>query len=195
MDGMTNLMRREAARVLSQTAQKRDAIVTGYDPDHYMVKVSIQPEGRLTGWIPLVTPWAGNGWGLFAPPQIGSVVKIDYLEGDKESPVATGSYFNAQIRPLSCPSGEFWLVHKNGQFVKLLNDGTIASSGTWNHTGALNVVGNVAVTGNVTATGDITDQSATTAESMHAMRTKYNSHVHPGVTTGGGSTGTTTQTM
>ena len=44
----------------------RQGTVTAYDPDNYAVKVQLQPTGEETGWIPLSSPWVGNGWGLAA---------------------------------------------------------------------------------------------------------------------------------
>jgi hypothetical protein len=87
-------------------------------------------------------------------------------------------FFNNSIQPLEVPSGEFWLVHKSGQYFKLLNDGTIDSMGTWNHIGPLNVKGDVTVTGNVFVTEDITDQTLTTNETIRSMRHIYDIHVH-----------------
>ncbi len=192
MHGLTNIMRREAQRAMSQVAQKRMGIVTGYDPDHYAVKVRIQPEDVSTGWIPLAAQAVGNGWGIYAPPSMGDVIEVDFLEGDKESGIAGARFFSASVKPLSVPSGEFWLVNASGACLKFHNDGAVQL----NAATALNVVAPVVnVTGSLFVTGDITDNSTTTNETIATMRSRYNSHVHGGVQTGGGTTATTIQTM
>jgi uncharacterized protein involved in type VI secretion and phage assembly len=168
-----NVVRQESQMATSHLAFSRAGIVKNYDPDRHSVRVLIQPEGILTGYIPVKEPWVGNGWGMYAPPSIGDVVDVHFLQGSKDSSGIEGRYYSARTKPLSVPSGEFWLVHKNGQYFKFKNDGTIQTNGTWNHTGDLHV------TGNITATQDITDHTGTTNESMRAMRTIYDAHVHP----------------
>jgi hypothetical protein len=61
IEKLRNQMRLESKRVDSTEANTRMGIVDGYDPSHYAVKVRIQPEDRLTGWMPLASPWVGNG--------------------------------------------------------------------------------------------------------------------------------------
>jgi phage baseplate assembly protein gpV len=115
--------------VAQQTAQSRAAtkhgIVTSYDPNTYSVKVKLQPEGVLTGWIPLKSAWVGNGWGLFCPPSIGDAIEIDFQEDDGGNGCAGWRFYNDVERPLPCPSGEFWLVHQKGAQLKFRNDGTV----------------------------------------------------------------------
>ena len=209
MNTLRNVMRLEAERAASRIALVRMGIVTGYDPDHYAAKVTLQPEGHPTGWLPITTPWVGNGWGWYAPPSIGDVVEVHFQEGDRESGFIVNRFFSAKTKPLSVPSGEAWLVHGSGSFIKLTNDGKATvkdkagstvvlngdGTGALTFAGGLTINANVAVNGTVTATGDITDHSSTTNESVATMRSRYNAHVHPGVQTGGGNTGTTTQTM
>lgn len=52
------------------------------------------------------------------------------------------------------------------------------------------ITGNMIITGNLTTTGSITDQNGLHGTLQH-VRDNYNSHTHPGVQTGLGSTGTT----
>jgi len=198
MQKLMNAMLQQAAMQNGSKASNRFGLVTSYDPQNYCVKVSIQPEGSETGWLPLLTPWVGNGWGMFAPPKVGDMVEVSFLEGDFEAGYACLRAFNDSDRPLNVPSGEIWFVSATGAFFKLLNngaatvsdgngatitlngDGTITSAATqWNHTG------NVKVTGNIVATQDISDH---TNKSMAAMRSVYNGHTHSDPQ--GGSVGT-----
>jgi uncharacterized protein involved in type VI secretion and phage assembly len=116
------------------------------------VKVEIQPDGVLTGWLPLKSAWVGNGWGIFFAPSIGDAVEVDFQEADGGVGTVGWRFFNDAERPLSVPSGEMWMVHASGASVKLTADGAltlddgagaeirlaggaITSAGNWTHTG------------------------------------------------------------
>ena len=172
MQELINAIKGHAADT-NQTAKTRHGIVSSYDPATYSVNILLQPEEKLTGWIPLVSPWVGNGWGMFCPPSIGDAVEVSFQEGDQENGVAGWRFYNDEDRPLPCPSGEFWLVHKSGSTLKFNNDGTITSNATaWNH------VGNVNITGTLTASVDVIGGGKS-----------LKNHTHGGVQAGSGSTG------
>jgi phage baseplate assembly protein gpV len=207
-DGLLNIIRRESARVHAQQANTRMGVVTSYDPNQYAAKVLLQPEGIETGFLPVATEWVGNGWGLFCPPTAGDVVDVHFQEWGKNAGYISKRFYSSVTQPLPVQSGEFWLVHKSGSFIKLTNDMKILlnSVGDLDATvgGATNLTSagdvtmttpNLIVNGNIIATGDITDQSATTNESMQQMRAKYNSHVHPGIQPGPSDTGLPNPTM
>ena len=85
----------------------------------------LQPEGVLSGWLPILSPWTGNGWGICCPPTPGDQVLVLAQEGDAEHGIIIGRTFsNAQTSPIT-PVGELWVVHRSGSFIKLQNDGTI----------------------------------------------------------------------
>lgn len=180
MTMIRNHMRMEAERALSRVAKVRIGIVDSYDPSHYACKVRIQPENYLTGWLPVTTAWVGNGWGMFCPPTPGDIVEVQFQEGDQESPFVVLRFFSNSVKPLPVPSGEFWLVHQSGSFLKFHNDGSVEIKAP-NH---LNITGDVYVTGAIFASGDITDQTGTTNESMKGMRNVFNGHHHVNVTHG-----------
>ena len=64
MKRMLNAMRREAMQVMGERASTRLGTVHSYDAGNYAVRVSIEPEGNLTGWIPgavaLGWQWLGH---------------------------------------------------------------------------------------------------------------------------------------
>jgi hypothetical protein len=191
---ITNLMRREATRVAGQKSLSRAAIVTSYDPNHYAAKVLIQPENYETGFLPIATPWVGPGWGMFCPPSPGDVVDVHFQEGSRDAAFVALRFYGNAAPPLSVPSGEFWLVHKSGSYVKLLNDGTVhinAAGKVIGNATEWDLTGNLVVTGNITATGDIYDQNQAEGSMSH-IRTVYDSHTHPAP---GGTTGTPNQTL
>ena len=185
MDRQLNIMRREAMRAGSQVATVRIGVVTSYDPNNYAAKVLIQPEGYETGFLPVTSPWSGNGWGLFCPPTSGDVVDVHFQEGGKQAGFIALRHYGDQLRPLPVPSGEFWVVHQSGSFLKFHNDGTIAMTGESN----INIVApSVNVTGNLNVTGDIIDRCLTGGDTMASFRATYDEHRHGGVQTGGGTT-------
>ena len=50
-------------------------------------------------WIRVSTPWAGEKWGMIHIPRIGHEVVVDFLNGDPDYPLITGSVYNADLMP------------------------------------------------------------------------------------------------
>jgi len=123
MDELWNRVRLEVARALAGRADPRLCLVSSYDPQTYAAKVLVQPENVETGWLPVLSPWIGNGWGLYAPPTAGDQVLVLFQENDQEVGLVLPRLYSNQQRPLAVESGEFWLVHQSGSFVKLTNAG------------------------------------------------------------------------
>jgi phage baseplate assembly protein gpV len=125
---------REFEQAMSIAAQRagdakqdtRCGIVDSYDPATYSVKVLLQPANVSTGWIPILSPYVGNGWGLQVGPEIGDAVVLQAQEGGGDAAIVIGSMFNDVERPMPVPSGEFWLRHKTGSFLKFLNNGDVS---------------------------------------------------------------------
>ena len=207
MQNLLNVVRREAERVVARLAHPKTGIVSGYDPANYAAKVRLQPQDVETGWLPIRTPWSGNNWGMFCPPDIGDEVEVQFQEGGKQAPYVALRAFGDRSRPLSVPAGEFWLVHKTGSFLKFRNDGSVELNAAGNLTATVagqanltvtgkvvasarefDLTGNLNVTGDITASGDIYDQGRNDL-SMNHIRQVYNTHHHGGVQTGSGTTG------
>jgi len=191
MRHLLNAQRAAAQQAGQGRAATRHGTVSSYDPGAYAVKVLLQPDNALTGWIPLKSAWVGNGWGLFCPPSIGDAVEVDFQEDDGGAGSVGLRFFNNADRPLPCPSGEFWLVHGSGSLLKFLNDGSVelTAPGEITYTAArhrfagpvrmddtLNVDGNVTGGQNITAAGDIADAGG--GKTMAGMRGAYNGHRH-----------------
>lgn len=181
MKGLLNTMRGQASMALNGKTFVRLGLVDSVDPGNYSAKVRIQPEDVLTNWLPIASPWVGNGWGLFAPPTVGDMVEVQFPSGDPESGFISQRLYNDIDRPLNVPAGEFWLVHKSGSMLKFHADGSVeikanagitSSATSWAHTG------NITVTGTLTATTDVVGGGK-------SLKT----HVHSGVQTGGSNTG------
>ena len=152
----------------------RYGLVDSYDPNFYTVKVLIQPEGTLSGWLPLTADWIGNGWGIFSPPSIGDLVVVEYPDGAPDDGFVSKRFFTDKDRPLNVPSGELWIVHKNGAFLKLTNDGKLLI--------------------NCSVEVDIGDLgSSVHALVTDAFQTLFNNHVHTSGTAGSPTSTPTTQ--
>lgn len=144
MDRLLNAMRRHAADMDGGLGQPRFAVITSFDPNTHTAKVQLQPEGTLTGWLPILAQGIGSGWGVIVSPAIGDQVFVVPQEGHAEHGVIVGRAFSDQQQPPATPSGEVWIVHSSGSFLKLTNDGNISvTAPTITMTGDLHVTGAV----------------------------------------------------
>lgn len=150
MDGLLNQMRRAAQEAYGTGGASRHGIVDAYDPNAYAVKVRLQPDDTLTDWLPLKSPWVGNGWGLFCAPSIGDAIEIDFQEGDGGVGTAGWRFFNDEDRPLAVAAGEMWLVHASGASIKLQNDGAIQTTAL-----VLRQAGQITATGSISADANL----------------------------------------
>ncbi len=157
MEDIRNQMLRRGADATDAYVQgARAGIIESYDPAEYAVRVRLQPEDTLTGWMKIKSSWVGNQFGLQAGPSPGDVVDVHHQEGDIDSGFVTLGHFNDQTRPLPVPSGEFWLTHKSGTYFRLTNDGTIQAMG------------------DLHVNGDIYDKHG----SLDRLRGNFNAHKH-----------------
>jgi phage gp45-like len=153
---LSNIIRSHAASLDQTAGQVKFGTVTSVNPNNATARVLIQPEGVLSGWLPVISQWVGNGWGLASPPSPGDQVLLVPQEGDAEQGIIIGRVFSLNQMPPAAPPGEFWLVHQSGSSLKLCNDGTIC------------------INGDLRVSGDVYDRKG----SLSDLRTKYNSHTH-----------------
>lgn len=168
-----NEMRLQALRAQGARLSLTTAIVTSYDPNRYAAKVTLQPNGEQTGWLPVAAHWIGNGWGMYAPPSNGDQVNVEFVGDNPGGGTVTSRLFDANNKALSVPSGEFWLVHKSGAFFKLTNDGKLTFTDGKGATVQLNAAGAIEMAATmVNITSDVS--------------------ISGGLTVGGGASGTFT---
>jgi len=169
VDRFINAVKGHAAAMDQASGRPRFGVVTSVDPSTYTARVAVQPEGVISGWLPILSPWIGAGWGLSCPPSPGDQVLLVWQEDDAEHGVIVGRAFSNTAQPPPAPAGELWLVHQSGSFLKLHNDGSIEGQAqNWK------LAGNVTVTGTISATGDISDAHG----SLQGLRARYDQHTH-----------------
>lgn len=148
-----NHMRLQAAMVAGLVGKPKVGLVTSYDGDvgAYLVKVTIQPEGYETGWLPIEALQGGNGWGIYAAPHIGDQAVIHFLEGDREVGWCSGFLPSDVDAPPAVPEGEIHLIHKDGAYLKFLTGGEVLL----NAPEGVRVTAEVHVTGSLSTTGNL----------------------------------------
>ncbi|WP_297490723.1 phage baseplate assembly protein V [Acidocella sp.] len=166
MEQLRNFIKANAGGLDGQAGVARFGLVSSFDPAVYAARILLQPENVLTGWLPVISPWVGAGWGLAAPLLPGAQVLVIAQEGDAEQGVVMGAIWSAVDQPMAAPVGELWLRHQSGSCVKLLNDGTILLQAS-----QVNVMGNLMVS------GDISDANGVHG-TLAALRQAHDQHAH-----------------
>lgn len=157
MDRLLNAIKAHSGAQDASAGQPRFGVVTSVDPAKGTARVQLQPDGVLTGWLPVLSPWVGAGWGMSCPPSPGDQVLVVPQEGDAEHGVVVARAWSASVRPPATPVGELWLTHRSGSYLRLLNDGTIS------------------VRGDLRVEGEVFDRRG----SLDGLRQVFNRHRHP----------------
>lgn len=150
MDGLLNLIRREVARCIGRFAFPAVGIISSYDPATHSIKVQYQPEGTLSGWVPLNAAGVGAGFGVFVGPHIGHAVSIGFQEGDREAPFVIGRFATDVETPVSVAEGEIVAKHETGSSFSLLKDGSATLTDKGGITIKLDGAGNCVISGATT---------------------------------------------
>lgn len=151
-----NAIKSQVVGLDRSAGQAKFGVISSVDRDSGNVKVVVQPDGVLSGWLPMLYPWVGDGWGMICPPSAGDQVLIVAHEGDVEQGVVVGRAYSRKAMPPAVEEGECWLVHRKGNAVKLCNDGTVR------------------VVGDLHVDGMVYDKHGSLAQ----LREKYNAHTH-----------------
>lgn len=65
-------------------------------------------------WMRVAQTWAGHNWGSIAIPRIGQEVVVEFLEGDPDRPLVTGSVYNpGQMPPYDLPGNSHTMGFKS----------------------------------------------------------------------------------
>ena len=147
MEAILNLVRREAARVLARSSGLVVGTVTSYDPATHTAKVQLQPEGTLTGWMPILSLAVGAGFGIQVAPHIGQACLVHPHDQNIEAGVILGFFFNDVETPISVQEGEIVIKHESGSGLSLLNDGSAVLTNKNGATTTLDASGDITMTG------------------------------------------------
>jgi len=151
-----NALKAQAGAMDAAQGQARFGLVSSVDPAQFTARVQLQPEGVLTGWLPILSAWVGNGWGMVCLPAPGDQVLVLAQEGQADQGVVVAAAYSGSMPAPVAPMGEFWLVHQSGSFIKLCNDGTVQMQG------------------DLHVAGDIYDSHG----SLSQLRAHYDAHTH-----------------
>lgn len=126
IDDWLNIIRREAERVVDRRASGvRIGTVTSYDPAAHAVKLALQPEGTLTGWLPLASIGVGNGFGVYVGATTGHAYAAYFHEGDVEAGIIIGRLPTDSEAAVSAQPGEIIVKSPTGSLISLLQDGSV----------------------------------------------------------------------
>lgn len=156
MDRLMNALKLQSAAQDATVAQPRFATVSSVDPKVMAARVLLQPEAVLSGWLPVLSPWVGDGWGLCAPPAPGDQVLVIPQEGDASAGAILAASWSSSAKPPDTPVGELWLRHRTGTSLRLANDGTVR------------------IKGDLHVDGDVHDRIGP----LSRLRDRYNDHTH-----------------
>ena len=214
MQRLIEAMKRQAAEVANTRGVPRWGFVESVDPTRPAVRVLLQPENALTGWLPIAQQGAGGnatsvtipvpGWQALVVSDTGDIehgTVVGFAHSDAQqipatpNAAGTGGTPNGSTTPYT--AGETVLASPGGSVVRLGAGGSLylkPGGGTVAIDGSLTVNGNLTVQQNITAVQNITDLNGAHG-TMGALRTAYDTHTHqvPNVQAGS-STPTTTIT-
>jgi len=180
---MSAIMRR-VERVVASVAQDRHATVVSVNPNNHSVRVKIQPEGILTGWIPCGSIAVGPA-AMVCPPSPGDQVIVSPSEGDADTWRVTSRVFDTTNMPQGGPvtqqpvqPGELGLFTAAG-YLHMLANGKVYVGQDLYVQRDLIVGRNIVADGSVSATGtngsgDVSDKHG----SLDRLRGNYNGHQH-----------------
>lgn len=124
------VIRREVERTVQKLVKRpRIGLVASYDKEKHAVKVQLQPEGTLTGWIPLTAIAIGNQFGVAFAPNIKDQVEVHFEGGDQMSARVMTRHFSKADKAPQLDAGEYALIHSSGSQIKQSSDGTVRIAG------------------------------------------------------------------
>jgi phage baseplate assembly protein gpV len=136
MSQLENTVFQLVQRFLAERYNERHALVTAYDPDKHLAKVTFQPEGHESGWMPIETNHIGSTYGIAIglqpgsgagnqqqqqPTQsqqggnqqaIGDQVVVRFQEGDFEAGKIVGRVHSELDKPPTVQAGEIKVYAK-----------------------------------------------------------------------------------
>ena len=163
------LITRVAAAVVAKLGQPRWGFVASVDPNRPAVRLLLQPENVLSGWLPVLFGGGAAGASGGQVPVVGAMACLIPDLGDAEHGIVVGFAHNdgAQLPAMpnapgagGTPNGTAaplasaeWFAHAFGSTVRLCADGSVLIQPGG---GTVHLDGNLTVNGFVQAAGEVT---------------------------------------
>jgi hypothetical protein len=142
-EALRNFIHREILRVFDRRTRRVPCLVDSYNPSQHTVKVKLQPEGTLTGWLQIQTDQVG--WQI--APNIGDPGWVEFHEADRRAGVFVGSNHNdLNPPPAQIQTGEWHYQNKFGAWLYFKNDGSITWQDSKGDVGKFDGAGNISLT-------------------------------------------------
>lgn len=127
---LMSLVRRDVERTIRRYHKPpRIGFVSSYDPKEHKVKVTFQPTGAESGWLPISALAVGNMFGHLSAPKIGDQVRVEYQEGEHDVGRIINRLFNKPNPPPKIQAGEYAKIHETGSGHYHMQDGTVQYAG------------------------------------------------------------------
>lgn len=102
MDGLLDIVRRVVAQELQRVRSNLLGVVTAVhahagadDDNNHEADVKLKHVGLELTRVPIAVPHVG----VAAPPRVGDLVLVQFIDGDLNQPVLTGRFYHADDRP------------------------------------------------------------------------------------------------
>jgi phage baseplate assembly protein V len=117
----------------------------------YSVKVNLEPYEIETGWLKMVSPYAGNGFGIVLPPPAeGTHVRVIFDMGDINNGVVVGATYNDVSVSPNVNFGDAAIFHQSGSQIVMKSDGSIVFTSKGEASLTLGADKTVTINGNTT---------------------------------------------
>ena len=191
-EALRNLIHREVLRVLDRRRRRTPCIVDSYSPELHAVKVRLQPEDTISGWLQIDQLATGDSFGVQTAPNIGDPGWAEFHEADGRAGNFVAAVSNDKFPPVPIQAGEFLVKTKWGGLLYFKNDGTFTID---NGNGAKLVFdgSQIQVTGTFTGPAgageiDVGSPIVSSAD-ITAEGISLKTHRHTNVQTGGSTSG------
>jgi len=119
---LKNLIEKLSPDLRAHMRLSLSGVVTKVHEDDYRVDVEIpgdDDEALSLPFIPVKSPMAMDGWGIFALPEVDSEVTVAFWGGDPTNPYVDGSLLLDNRTPVGTKAGMIVITDRVGQCIKL----------------------------------------------------------------------------
>lgn len=196
---MINLMKNHASQADNMLGQMRYGRIETYDPEKHRCECSILPEVTddhekiTTGWLHIVTAYAGPEYGDVTPYEPGTTVILQPMYNSDTEYVIVASFYHDEQKPAKGPDdigggdvvvqpGEKLIKSKSGFSVKWVNGNTLMLKGDNHKEEVLHIITkgtdvHITVSDFIKVDCDTAVVNANTSVTVTAPETTINGHL------------------